>query len=171
MSISNLKVRFSDFAKIYEKKNKCLIANIDNGKCIMISTEVMNIYKQAENKGLSFSELISCIGDEKSKTVLSEITQKLDKLSMWKHNEIENEKHRKSRISLDITNQCNLSCKHCCVSAGDNARGQELTTEELCEIIERMICFNPENISISGGEPMVRNDFRLLTDKIRSIYI
>lgn len=89
---------------------------------------------------------------------------------MWKHNEKEVLNMRKSKISLDITNNCNLRCRHCCISAGDNLRGKELSTDEIFTIIDRMMLFDPNDVTVSGGEPMIREDFFEITEKIRSVY-
>lgn len=73
-------------------------------------------------------------------------------------------------ISLDITNDCNLRCKHCCISAGDGLRGKDLPTTKLKEIIRKIIDLNPHLISISGGEPLIRPDFRELTNYLHMNY-
>lgn len=74
------------------------------------------------------------------------------------------------RLSWDITNKCNLRCTHCCVSAGENKHGEELSTFNLLEIADKIIDLNPFSICISGGEPLVRNDFIKIIKYIKSKY-
>lgn len=164
------KVKFSNFTKIYSKDNKSLIANVNTGNCIFLSNEIVRIYIKAESEKMSFGELFACVNDEKSQEILIKTSEKLEELKMWQHNKAEIYDLRKSKISLDITNNCNLRCIHCCISAGDKTRGRELTTEELFTVIDRIMLFNPCDITISGGEPMVRKDFFEITDKVRSVY-
>ena len=167
---NDAKVAFSNHTKIFSKNSKSLVANIRTGNCLFLSDEIVGIYRHAEDERLSFGELFSCVEDAKSKELLIKVSEKLDALKMWQHNENEILNMRKSKISFDITNDCNLRCKHCCVSAGDDTRGRELSTDEIFTVIDRIMLFDPENITISGGEPMVRNDFFEITEKIRSVY-
>lgn len=168
--LDNVKVAFSNDTKIFSENSKSLVANIKTGNCLFISDEIVEIYRRAEDENLSFEELFSCVEDANSKKLLIKVSEKLDSLKMWQHNENEILNMRKTKISFDITNNCNLRCKHCCISAGDNLRGKELSTNEIFNIIDRIMLFAPDNITISGGEPMVRNDFFDITEKIRSVY-
>lgn len=63
-----------------------------------------------------------------------------------------------SRVFWDITGKCNLRCVHCY-----NINGQfhenELSTEEIKRVIEEMAAFGVEQITFSGGEPLMRKDF------------
>src|SRR3989338_2323692 len=60
-------------------------------------------------------------------------------------------------IGLNITNKCNLSCKHCFASSTRN--NKDLTTEELSGIIRQIIKLKVIKVGISGGEPLMRKDF------------
>ena len=61
-------------------------------------------------------------------------------------------------ISIEITNKCNLNCKHCCIDA--NSRTDEMSTDEIYRSIRKIAKWNPDNVSISGGEPLVRRDIK-----------
>ena len=168
--LNESKVTFSVHTRIFSQNNKSLVANLRIGTCLLLSDEIVGIYKRAEEEKMSFSELFSCVEDNSSRKLLIKVSEKLDELKMWQHNEKEVLNMRKSKISLDITNNCNLRCRHCCISAGDNLRGKELSTEEIFTIIDRMMLFDPDDVTVSGGEPMIRNDFVEITEKIRSVY-
>lgn len=168
--MENEKVLFSEFVRKYTKNNKTMIANTGVNTCMMISSEVADIFTEAGEKGLTFGELYSCIEDEASRKLIEDISRKLDSLYMWKHDDRIFLESDHTKISIDLTNKCNLRCRHCCVSANDGQRGRELTTEELMNIVDRIAWFRPNYISVSGGEPLVRSDFRQFTDKLRSFY-
>ena len=170
MMSKEAKVQFSSKVKIFSKNKKSLVANISAGDCLFLSDEIVDIFKRAEMEKLSFGELYECVEDSKSRELLISVSEKLDALKMWKHNEVELNAIRRNSISFLITNNCNLRCRHCGVSAGDNLRGRELSTEEIFTVIDRMMLFNPADITISGGEPMVRKDFFEITEKLRSVY-
>ncbi len=70
-------------------------------------------------------------------------------------------------ITISITNRCNLSCKHCCVSAGTQ---EEIEKYQLIDILEKCIRWKPERIVISGGEPLIRSDFVEIIQFLRKRY-
>lgn len=80
-----------------------------------------------------------------------------------------------SSISIDVTNRCNLSCKHCYNSSGSQIISRnELSDEELMNAAHQFIEVNPLNVCICGGEPLIRKDvvldmIRLLKSKIQSV--
>lgn len=67
-------------------------------------------------------------------------------------------------IMLQITNKCNLKCKHCCVT--------ELTSkgEVNYEVIDEVIGLNPKSIVLSGGEPMLHSKFWSIIEYIKKIF-
>lgn len=58
---------------------------------------------------------------------------------------------------LHITNSCNLKCKHCYASAGKKLEN-ELTYDEIIDIVNQLEKMNINYITISGGEPFARED-------------
>ncbi len=61
-------------------------------------------------------------------------------------------------VFWDITDACNLRCRHC--YAYENKRGSgELSTGEALRVLDEMSVCGVGNISISGGEPLLRKDF------------
>ena len=71
-------------------------------------------------------------------------------------------------ISIEITNKCNLNCKHCCIDA--NSRTDEMSTDEIYRSIRKIAKWNPDNVSISGGEPLVRRDIKEILIYLRKVY-
>lgn len=58
-----------------------------------------------------------------------------------------------------ITNVCNLSCKHCAVSKGTKIPHKEiLTTEEVKQLLNTLKETGIKNVSLTGGEPFMRED-------------
>ena len=61
-------------------------------------------------------------------------------------------------IHISITNDCNLRCKHCYMSAGFGEK-KELCKEKLLLFIKKITVLNgATDITISGGEPLIYND-------------
>ena len=64
--------------------------------------------------------------------------------------------------SIELTHRCNLRCVHCFLGDQDSIRThrhEELTTEELEGLIDELVEAGTLNLTLSGGDPMVRKDF------------
>jgi radical SAM protein with 4Fe4S-binding SPASM domain len=62
-----------------------------------------------------------------------------------------------ARVYLDVTDACNLRCRHCCTASGI-PRPDELTLGELERVIDQVVSMGVRYLVISGGEPMLRPD-------------
>ncbi len=58
----------------------------------------------------------------------------------------------------ELTLECNLRCGHCGSRAGE-ARPDELTTQECLRVVGELAALGTELITLSGGEPTLRNDW------------
>lgn len=62
------------------------------------------------------------------------------------------------KLTLYITNRCNLKCVHCYAAAGE-ALPSELTTKELLKVIDEYSAIvKAGEVTISGGEPTLHQD-------------
>ena len=70
-------------------------------------------------------------------------------------------------ISWNLTYRCNLACEHCYLDAGGSPRVEtesfadrsELSTEQCYKVIDDIVAFAPESLTIlTGGEPLLRRD-------------
>lgn len=63
------------------------------------------------------------------------------------------------QISIDVTNKCNLRCLHCYNYSGENICIQnELSDEEILNLITDLCDMKPYNVCICGGEPLLRKE-------------
>lgn len=60
-------------------------------------------------------------------------------------------------VSWNVTNQCNMHCKHCYRDAGQ-LLNEELTTEQGKSLLEEMVKAGFKIVIFSGGEPLMRSD-------------
>ncbi|TLU83390.1 MAG: SynChlorMet cassette radical SAM/SPASM protein ScmE [Chlorobium sp.] len=63
-------------------------------------------------------------------------------------------------VDIDITNRCNLRCKHCYYYTSTAETAYELGTEEWLKFFEELNRCAVMSINIAGGEPFIREDFR-----------
>ncbi|MCI8371889.1 MAG: radical SAM protein [Lachnospiraceae bacterium] len=83
-----------------------------------------------------------------------------------------NSMKRPMSVTLDITNRCNMRCSHCFNRSGDSTVynfDNELTKEELIDVVQQIAELMPTQCCICGGEPLLnRNVFeviRILSEK------
>jgi radical SAM protein with 4Fe4S-binding SPASM domain len=61
-------------------------------------------------------------------------------------------------VGVEITNRCNLSCRHCFNRSGEGAV-QELALADLLDLFDQVRDMGRKSIRISGGEPTLHPDF------------
>ncbi len=64
-----------------------------------------------------------------------------------------------------VTGKCNYRCKHCYMSAPDAKLG-ELDHKTTMSIAQQLIDCGVREVSFTGGEPLVRNDFMDIVDAL-----
>lgn len=69
-------------------------------------------------------------------------------------------------VHWSVTGRCNCKCRHCYLSCAENRYG-ELPHEDIMRIIDDMGSCGVLQCSITGGEPLVREDFWEIIDAIR----
>src|SRR3990167_9451132 len=67
-------------------------------------------------------------------------------------------------IHWEVTNKCNLRCKHCLPMSGP-VRPDELTTEEAMAALDTFRDAGASKVFFTGGEPFSRKDFPVLLDR------
>jgi len=64
-----------------------------------------------------------------------------------------------TRLSIDLTYTCNLHCQHCRQGQSRETPRKELTFEEVCRTINEAAELGVFRLTLSGGEPTLREDF------------
>ncbi|MGE5454543.1 MAG: radical SAM protein [Methylocystaceae bacterium] len=61
-------------------------------------------------------------------------------------------------VVWNVTNRCNLSCRHCYIGAEDKSYQNELSTEEAEALVYDLAKMKAPVLLFSGGEPLIRKD-------------
>jgi sulfatase maturation enzyme AslB (radical SAM superfamily) len=64
------------------------------------------------------------------------------------------------KIHLDVTDNCNLSCKHCYYYEENNLRYRIKNQEKVNQIVERLVKLKIPEIELLGGEPLLFKRFK-----------
>ncbi len=77
-----------------------------------------------------------------------------------KHISVGSDFHLKSPLIVwfEVTRRCNLTCTHCYIDAG-RPRKNELTLDEIKDILDDLKALGTFSIVLAGGEPYIRKDF------------
>ena len=75
------------------------------------------------------------------------------------------------KLQLELTYNCNLKCLFCCVPWNDHPelKGAELSTAEWKKIIQKYSSDKIRLITLTGGEPLLREDFVELATFVSSL--
>lgn len=71
---------------------------------------------------------------------------------------------------LELTLRCNMRCIHCGSAAG-NTRDEELTTDEWRKVCNKLAELRCNQITLLGGEPLLRQDWYEIAQHIRNLGI
>jgi len=77
---------------------------------------------------------------------------------------LENRLSAPVKIFLALTNRCNFSCRYCYKSCGSPLKS-ELTTYEILQLFNQMEQLGIFELSLGGGEPLIREDFMEILEK------
>lgn len=72
------------------------------------------------------------------------------------------------RVHLQITNQCELKCRHCSQQTRE-AFANELTFEEVKKLFDQLVSIGTYEVNIGGGEPFLREDLLQIITYARKI--
>lgn len=159
--------RYTDNLRTSYKDNLVILASEESREWIKISNECFSILNKALEMDLNHGEILDCFELDKDKEYFDDLIKKLHQAKILKNKSKINNRKIES-LYLIITDRCNLSCTHCCADAIDLNSKDELETEDMIKVIDKILQINPENITISGGEPLVRSDIWILMEYLKS---
>ena len=70
--------------------------------------------------------------------------------------------------SVELTKKCNANCIHCIADANSNI-GEELPTDRIMSLLEELNDEGCQNITFTGGEPFLRDDWALFLQKAKAL--
>jgi heme d1 biosynthesis radical SAM protein NirJ len=72
-------------------------------------------------------------------------------------------------VIWNLVRRCNLTCKHCYSISGDVDFPNELSTAEVCRVMDDLKTFGVPVLILSGGEPLLRKDIFEITARAKDM--
>lgn len=143
--------------RVINRKDKVFIWK--EGFCDTIPYENYEIVNEIINRRIDFRDIKGCFELEKDGEYIERLIKKLIKIGFIVNDLTKQKTKRGYTVTLIITNRCNLNCRHCCQDACiDEKNLNELTTEEWLSVIDKLSDLHIDDLTITGGEPLVRKD-------------
>lgn len=133
-----------------------LIISVDTANWILLhNVEEEKIFNLLID--FSIEDVLNKIGDSEQDMnnlvyVLTELEAKQFEFRKQKQSGLES-------LNLYLTNKCNLRCRHCYMFAGEPLE-DELSSDEIFDLLKVFRCFGGCNLTLSGGEITERKDLK-----------
>lgn len=142
-----------DYIKSFDIGDRKIIYNYTNGTTFELNKKVFDMIKNCDSKE-QLLELASSKSDS-DKEFLESLANTIEEKELLK----DCRDNRVNEITYIVTEKCNLSCKHCCMSAKPYRRDIDGEVKLSQEILEKIIAYDPQAIIITGGEPLIASNF------------
>lgn len=117
----------------------------------------------ALTQGVTVREVVKQSGEQIARAVLSKIHQ-----ARFYRRDPASRRTYRPKLTLYVTNRCNLRCIHCYADAGE-VLPLEMSTQEWLEAIEQYSRItHAGEVTISGGEPTLHPDLAVLLTAIKA---
>lgn len=153
-----------------ENKGKVILSNRKTGNWLCVSSEVKLYIDKLIYEHLDVESFYNYF-EEKDQIFIKKVVDNLIKMQLiCGESSVPSYDYRKD-FTFSITKRCNLQCKHCSYAARKEEEiTNELNLKGIINILDAIIRENPTSITITGGEPMIRQDFEEICNYLNKIY-
>lgn len=160
-------MKWNQYTKKLQNKNRVILGNRYTGQWVKLSEECYQILEKAINSDYTDEALLDRFLNDADKDYFRKLLDSLFLAGLIVEDQPTN---MELHIDVALTHRCNLSCVHCCVDA-DSLKGSDpLNTEQMKSVLQNIVKCGPKTICLTGGEPLVRSDFKELLIFLGSIY-
>lgn len=146
----------SDYARVLCNKDEVVVGNIAfDGRWIKLKA---NIY-------YALCNCIESNTDKEIDSVYDKLITALLKIRVLKPKDFNETFFKANEVTIELTTQCNLQCKHCSYAFGGSSEYSEMSTDMICYIAKWCEENDVKRIILTGGEIFCRNDiYNVLSD-------
>ncbi|MGO0904345.1 radical SAM protein [Clostridioides difficile] len=136
--------------EVLNRNNKIIILNKENFSWVRMNELIYKKYSDNEH----------------------ELNNMLRRYNILENNDLNNKDCTNIKsIYFALTRKCNMSCEFCSMKSSPNISIEEdLSIDEIKDIILKLKEINPRKIILTGGEPTIRRDFIELIDLFNEVF-
>ena len=155
----------SSNAKFLFRDEQVIIFNRTNRQWLKLSKQCYEIIMNYNNH--TVDELMNDLVDDEDRDYMKKVLDALNSMNLL---HVQETKRKLHDVSFAVSNRCNLKCKHCMVSADSCSKEENFSTKQIKESFDKIIKADPELITVTVGEPLVRTDFAEIITYLREHY-
>ncbi len=134
-------------------KENYLVISIDTANWLLLTNDKQLSMFNFLSDSYSVQELFNAFPDD-----LQDILSVLTELEAKKFESLHVNYPQNNGLYIYLTNKCNQQCNHCYMKAG-NVFSNELTMDEIKQILKNFSDSGGKVVTFTGGEPTLRTDF------------
>lgn len=150
----NIVMKYCDSFEKCEYNGLIVIANTLTGLNFKMTKECFEILDKCISMRITFEEFYKWFEAPEDREYFKKMLEIIVKYGIL----VPEDHKEKMAVFLEITNRCNLKCRHCCMDAEPLSVNNDLSTDEWKRIIDKLVPLDLEYVTITGGEPLVRDD-------------
>ncbi|MCR1850904.1 radical SAM/SPASM domain-containing protein [Paraclostridium sordellii] len=150
--------------------NIVYISNKYTGEWLKIPKEIFELLINSQKEKKYIKDIYDFILDNDDKKYFYQVIERLDKIGvLYDKPNFKRRMNQIPKIVVSLTNKCNLRCNYCSVDSKiENNKG--LSFLEIKNMFDKIVKLSPKRIVISGGEPMLRDDFFEILKYLKNVY-
>lgn len=160
-----LKFDFNDLI-ILNRDRKVIIHRKKYKTSVRLNREVFEYFCYANKNNMTIGDFVECFDREEDKNYIREVINMLKDKKILSNGRCGDKVYFKD-IYLALTNRCNLKCVHCASHSSPN-ENDKLKYNDICFILDNIALLNTRRLILTGGEPLVREDFYQIVNYINN---
>lgn len=147
-------MKFNNEINKMRNNNIIILNNNNTGEWIKLSRECYELLERIISERIEEDKVYSLFVNEEDKNYFKLLIKRLKEMNIILSTDNIKNTNSITGASISVTINCNLRCKHCCLSAG-NSKIEMLDAYPVLDKISRI---NIRQLVITGGEPLLRKD-------------
>lgn len=144
--------------KIIHNKNDSIVMNTLRGQWFKYPKKLINLVIKEMEKEKKIQDIVDSIENDLERKYIYNLLITMKKLNMIVEREHTKKDNKLTKVTLCLTNRCNLKCIHCSQEAGTRISNEEMSFNQVCNIIDILENLSVKTIVLTGGEIFVRDD-------------
>lgn len=136
-------------------QGKTILMNTISGFNFKMTAECFEVLNEMIRQNVTVETGLSWFQDREDREFFARALNVMIKYEIL----VQEPKEESYTVTLELTNRCNLRCRHCCMDALPACENTDLSTADWKHIIDKLSGLKIDVVTLTGGEPLIRKDF------------